>query len=79
MAPCSCVEMSHLEIREVIALGVAGIQEMSMALGLDCVYCSDWTAPSEASGRTQSLPPLATNGRNNGRNGHLPLGDARRM
>ena len=68
MAPCSCGEMSRLEIREAIALGVAGIQEMSMALGLDCASCHGWTPVDEAPQRAKDPPPVPTYGRN----GHLP-------
>ena len=65
--PCSCAEMSRLEMREAIALGVAGIKEMSMALGLGCASCHGWT-PDEAPRRAKATPPPAAYGRN----GHFP-------
>ena len=68
MAPCSCVGMSRLEIREAISLGVAGIQEMSMALGLDCGACHDGAPVDEAPRRPKDASPFPTHGRN----GHLP-------
>ena len=66
--PCSCAGMSRLEMREAIALGVAGIQEMSMALGLDCVSCHAAPPPDEAPRRAKHAPPLTPYRRN----GHLP-------
>ncbi len=74
MAPCSCVGMSHLEIREAISLGVAGIQEMSMALGLDCSSCHGWAPTDEAPRRLKDASPVPTHGRN----GHLPAIHLRR-
>ena len=66
--PCSCLGMSRLEMREAIALGVAGIQEMSMALGFDCGSCQGWASPDEAPRRAKHAPPLTPYRRN----GHLP-------
>ena len=74
MAPCSCVGMSHLEIREAISLGVAGIQEMSMALGLDCSSCHGWAPTDEAPRRPKDASPVPTHARN----GHLPAIHLRR-
>ena len=72
--PCSCVEMSRPEMREAIALGVAGVQEMSMAFGLDCASCHGWKLQDEAPRRSKATPPLAVYGRN----GHLPTMHLRR-
>ena len=68
MAPCSCVGVSRLEIREAIDLGVAGVQEMSMAFGLDCASCHGWALVDEAPRRPKDGPPVPTYGRN----GHSP-------
>ena len=65
MAPCSCVEVSRLEMREAIALGVAGIQEMSLAFGLGCPSCHGWTPVEEAPRRPKSALPVPLYG-------HLP-------
>ena len=57
---CSCAGMSRLEMREAIALGVAGVQEMSIALGLDCVSCHGSAPVDEAPRRrAKDAPPLA--------------------
>ena len=64
MAPCSCAEMSRLEVREAISLDVAGIQEMSMAFGLDCPSCHGLAPVDEAPRRPKDASPLDIYGRN---------------
>lgn len=61
--PCSCAGMSRLEMREAIALGVAGVEEMSMALGLDCPSCHAVPPVDETPRRSKDAPPLAAYGR----------------
>lgn len=68
MAQCTCADISRLEIREAIALGVAGIDEMSMALGVDCSSCRGLAPAEEAPRRQKDAPPLDTHGRR----GHPP-------
>ena len=59
MAPCSCVGVSRLEIREAIDLGVAGVQEMSMAFGFGCASCHGLAPPvDEAPRRPKSASPV---------------------
>ena len=64
MAPCSCADISRLEMREAIALGVAGIDEMSMALGVDCSTCRGLAPADEAPRRPNDALPLDAYGRN---------------
>ena len=64
MAPCSCAEMSRLEIREAISLDVAGIEEMSMAFGLDCPSCHGLSPAEEAPRRLRDASPVTPYGRN---------------
>lgn len=59
MALCSCAEMSRPEMREAIALGLAGIQEMSMAFGFDCASCHGLAPVDEAPQQLKDVPPIA--------------------
>ena len=61
--PCSCAGMSRLEMREAIALGVAGIEEMSMAFGFDCPSCRALPATDEAPRQAKDAPPFWAYGR----------------